>query len=174
VFLDESGFQLQPLRRRTWAPRGQTPVLRVWDRRDRISAIAAVSLAPRNLRIGLYFQLLSHNVRTDDGVAFIRTLRRQLRRPLLLVLDRYSVHRAAVQRLQAEGATWLRVEWLPAYAPELDPVEYVWNHTKYTDLANFAPDDVATLDSAIRQSLHAQRRDSWLKHSYFRSAKLAV
>ena len=39
VFLDESGFMLQPLRRRTWAPRGQTPVQYAWDRHDRFSVL---------------------------------------------------------------------------------------------------------------------------------------
>jgi hypothetical protein len=47
VFLDESGFMLQPLARRSWAPRGQTPVIRCWDRRDRLSVIAAI-LVPTN------------------------------------------------------------------------------------------------------------------------------
>ncbi len=173
MFVDESGFLLQPLRRNTWAPRGQTPVQDVWARHQRLSAIGAVSLAPWALRIGWYFQVLSHNVKTDDLVAFLRQLHRQVRRKLIVVLDRYQVHRAAIKRLQ-QGCAWLDVEWLPAYAPELNPVEYAWNHTKYTDLANFIPEDIPHLRSAVLQSFADQRRDSWLKHSYFRSAHLLV
>lgn len=174
MFLDESGFLLQPVRRRTWAPRGQTPIQRAWDRHDRLSGIAALSLAPHNLRIGLYFQLLEHNVRTDDFVAFVKQLHRQLRRDLILVMDRYSVHRSGVRRLEEAGCRWLSVEWLPPYAPELNPVEFVWNHTKYSDLANFVPDDVEQLHEAVLESIDDQQQDAWLKRSFFRSAGLLV
>jgi len=163
---------LTPLRRRTWAPRGQTPVVRAWDRRERLSAIAALSLAPRNRRIGLYFRLQPKNIRTADVVAFVKALRQQLQRPIILVWDRYSVHRAAAKHL--ERYAWLTMEWLPAYAPELDPVEFVWNHTKYSDLANFAPYDTSHLQQAMLYSLYQQRNDPWLKCSYFRSARLAI
>jgi transposase len=129
-------------------------------------------LAPRNLRIGLYFHLQPRNVRTPDVAAFVKALQRQLRRPITLVWDRYSVHRAAAKQLARYR--WLTIEWLPAYAPELDPVEFVWNHTKYTDLANFAPYDTSHLRQALLDSLDQQRDDPWLKRSYFRAARLAV
>jgi transposase len=174
VFLDESGFLLQPLRRNTWAPRGHTPIHDAWARHTRLSAIGAVSLAPWALRIGWYFQVLSHNVKTDDMVAFIKQLHRQLGRDLIVVMDRYQVHRAAANRLKQQDCTWLRVEWLPPYAPELNPAEYAWNHTKYTDLANYVPDDIGQLRRAVLNSFEDQRHDSRLKHSYFRSAHLPV
>lgn len=174
MFFDESGFLLQPLRRRTWAPRGQTPVLRAWDRHDRLSVIAGLSLPPRNLRVGLYFEIFPHNIRTPQVVAFIQRLHRQLRRDIILVCDRWQVHRSAVRQLREQGCQWLSVEWLPGYAPDLDPVEHVWNHAKYTDLANFTPDDVHHLRRAVRRSLENQNEDPWLKHSFFRSARLHV
>src|SRR5262249_49248161 len=61
VFLDESGYMLNPTVRRTWAPRGQTPILRAWDRRDRISAISSISVSPRNRTLCLHFELLPDN-----------------------------------------------------------------------------------------------------------------
>lgn len=174
MFFDESGFLLQPLRRRTWAPRGHTPILQAWERRDRLSVLAALSLPPRNLRIGLYFQIFPHNIRTPQVVAFLKQLHRQLGRDIILVCDRWQVHRSAVRRLAEGGCDWLSVEWLPAYAPDLDPVEQVWNHAKYTDLANFIPDDAAQLRAAVAHSLQRQRHDPWLKYSFFRSAHLVV
>jgi hypothetical protein len=54
VFLDESGFFLTPSVRRTWAPRGQTPILDAWDRRDRIAAISSISVSPRHRRLNLH------------------------------------------------------------------------------------------------------------------------
>lgn len=105
--------------------------------------MGALTLAPWALRIGLYFQLLEHNIKADDVVRFLRQLHRQLRRKLIVVWDRWNVHRSAARKLS--GCSWIEFEWLPAYAPELDPVEAVWNHTKYSDLANFIPDDVDDL-----------------------------
>lgn len=122
---------LQPLRRRTWAPRGHTPILYAWDRHDRWSALGAITVAPWALRLGLYFRLLARNVTADDVIDFLRHLHRQVRRKIIVVMDRWGVHRRAVRELQEQGATWLRVEWLPSYAPDLNPVEHVWNHTKW-------------------------------------------
>jgi len=162
---------LQPLRRRTWAPRGQTPVQFAWDRHDRFSVLGALSLAPWALRIGLYFRLFDHNVTAIDVVKFVKQLHRQLGRRLILVWDRWSVHRSAARQLARYD--WLQVEYLPAYAPELNPVEQVWNHTKYGDLANFVPPDADNLRLSIVDSLAHQRTDQRLKYSCFRHAQLA-
>ena len=94
---DESGFMLQPTVRRTWAPQGQTPILKSDDRRDRLSAISALTVSPKRRRLGLSFDILDHNVKTDDFEAFIERLLRRVRRPIILVIDRYSVHRGAAQ-----------------------------------------------------------------------------
>jgi hypothetical protein len=61
VFLNESGFMLAPLVRRTYAPRGRTPILDCWDRRDRVSAISAVTVSPMRRRPNLDFRLLPDN-----------------------------------------------------------------------------------------------------------------
>ena len=68
VFLDETGFMLQPVRRRTWAPSGQTPVQRVWDRHDRLSGVGLISVSPRRHRLSLFFHLVPKNVDTDHMV----------------------------------------------------------------------------------------------------------
>ena len=165
---------LHPLVRRTWAPRGQTPTLRAWDRHDRLSAIAALSLSPIQRRIGFSFFIHDHNVRAPDVVTFIDQLHRQLGRPITLVCDRYGVHRKAARLFAERGARWLQVEWLPPYAPELNPVEAAWNHTKYSDLANFIPDDVDHLFDAVGDSLNDLAFNTSLKHSFFRWAGLPL
>lgn len=89
-------------------------------------------------------------------------------------MDRYSVHRSAARQLSAEGRRWFSVEWLPAYSPELDPVEAVWSHTKCVDLANFIPNDIDDLYYAVVDSLNEQARDASLKISYFDWAGLKI
>jgi hypothetical protein len=174
VFIDESGFLLQPLRRRVWAEQGHTPVQHAWDRHDRITAIAALSRAPWASRLSLYYDLWHHNAHTCDVVRFLRYVHGHLRRPLLLVCDRLSAHRSAARQLREAGCDWLRVEWLPGYAPELDPVENIWNQSKYGDLANCIPDDISQLHDTLDQLFQSYRHDPARLHSFFEAAELTV
>ncbi|MDA0660824.1 MAG: transposase, partial [Planctomycetota bacterium] len=81
AFIDETGFRLQPVNRRTWAPRGQTPVQRAWDRYDRLSVISDVTLSPRRRTIGIPFQIHNDNIRTAEAVDFIKALRKSFADP---------------------------------------------------------------------------------------------
>jgi hypothetical protein len=77
VYLDESGIMLTPSVRRTWAPRGQTPVLKAWDRRDRISAISSITVSPKARQLNLYLDLLvdNDNLRAEDIATYLRQLK---------------------------------------------------------------------------------------------------
>jgi transposase len=174
AFLDETGFLLQPLNRRTWAPRGETPIQYASARHDRLSVIGAVTLSPRRQRISTYWQFYDDNVVATDVVAFLRSLHRQQGRNLIVVLDRFNVHRKAIRLLQESDASWLHVEWLPGYAPDLNPVEAMWSCTKYGDLANYAPDDLYDLGEEIGNSFVRQYRDPEIKRSYFQTATLKL
>lgn len=172
VFLDETGLMLQPLVRRTWAPEGQTPVMYSWDRHDRLSVIASLSLSARRRRIGLYFATHEKNITAEEVEAFVREVQRHLRRPLIVVMDRWAVHRKAAKALAADDRFW--IEWLPPYAPDLNPVEYVWDHTKYGDLANYIPDDLLDLELELDWSMVQTRQRPELLRSFFHAAKLEI
>jgi transposase len=165
---------LQPTVRRSWAPRGQTPVHYSWDRRDRRSVVSALALSPRRRRIRLYFRIADHNIRAADFETFIADLFRHHPHGITLVLDRWQVHRSAARRLLERFPRRLHVEWLPPYAPDLNPVEAVWQHSKHADLANYLPADVDDLDWQIRVSLHGLRRKQPLLRSFFKRAGLKV
>lgn len=165
---------LQPTVRRSWAPKGCTPIHKSWDRHDRLSAISAVKISPTRKRLGLYFDILDHNVKADDFEGFVETLLRRIGRPIILIIDRYAVHRSAARRLLRRFPTRLEIEWLPAYAPELNPDEQVWNRTKYTDLANFIPNDTLTLGRAVAKSLRHTRSQQTLLRSFFKHAQLRL
>ena len=170
--MDETGLMLQPLIRRTWAPRGQTPVMYCWDRHDRLSVIGALSVAPRRRRIGLYFGVYEKNVTHGVLEVFLHEVQRHVRRPLLIVMDRWAVHRKVARDLEADAR--FRFEWLPPYAPDLNPVEHVWNHTKYGDLANYVPDGVDDLEQEVNWSLCQTRQYANLLRSFFHAAKLEL
>ena len=152
MFLDESGFMLTPTVRRTLAPRGQTPILRSWDRHDRIAAISAVTVSPRRRRVGLYFRLLPDdtNAHGEDTVAFLKQLRWHLPGPMTILWDGSNIHgRSKVVRAYLAEHPEIVTEPLPAYAPETNPDEMVWEHTKHGRLANFTPEDTAELRSVL-------------------------
>ena len=166
---------LQPVVRRTWAPRGQTPVLKEWDRHDRLSLVSALTVAPGRRRFGLYWRSQRRNICGEDLVAFLREVLRHVRRGIILIWDRWSVHKGRVVRHFLEcHADRIDLEWLPSYAPELNPDEQVWNHTKYGELANFCPDDLDHLEVAVDVAMRAKAHESSLLRSFFKLAGLKL
>ncbi|MGQ9492645.1 MAG: transposase [Anaerolineae bacterium] len=123
-------------------------------------------------RLRLCFQIHCQNINFEKVIEFIILLHRYPRRKFILVLDRYSAHRKAVRLVQEEHPDWFEVEWLPAYAPDLNPVEMVWNHSKYGDLANLIPEDVDDLHQAVATSLENTGPQTQLMRSFSRYAGL--
>ena len=174
VLLDESGFMLQPVRRSTWAPAGKTPQQDAWDRHDRLSVIGLIGVSPLRHRLSLYFTFQPENVQTEHMVCLLRHLHYHYRSQVILVWDRLRAHLSAAAYFETHRPDWFQFEWLPAYAPELNPVEQCWNHAKYADLPNFIPDDVDHLGTAICESMLEQRQDQALLRSFFAFSKLPL
>jgi transposase len=187
VLYDESGFMLRPLVRQTWSPRGVTPIVRCWDRRDRLSVIGGVLVPAAALRtrdrpaqhhlLSATFRIHTANIKTPEATEFLRLLDRHAHGPLIVVQDRLNVHKAAVRRWLAgrpPDAPRVMTEWLPPYAPELNPAEQLWNNGKRVDLANFAPADRDDLRGHVRCSLIRQRCCPNLLASAFDHAELPL
>jgi transposase len=117
----------------TYAPCGQTPVLRAPKTHDHLSVIGGVTAAGR-----LFTHIQADAFTGQTVVAFLRQLLRQLRGKLLVVWDGARIHHGqAVQAFLAQGAAArLHLERLPAYAPELNPAEGIWNMLKRGELKN--------------------------------------
>lgn len=141
---------------RTWAPKGSTPIVRYSYKHDRISAISALAVSPKRRRLALYLHLRTHNLTGLDVRVFLKHLLRHLRGPVVLLWDRGTIHR------RSEVTQWIRrhprlqVEPFPAYAPELNPAEYVWNQADRA-LANSAPTDLVQLNGMLRHSVRRIR-----------------
>jgi len=149
-------------------------VQRAWDRYDRLSVIGAVSLSPTRRRIGTPFQIHDDNIRTGEVVEFIRQLKKQLQRPMIICLDRWQVHRSAAKQSANSRLQGIDFEWLPAYAPEWHPVEARWSNTKHGDLANFIPDDASHLKRNVRSTLKRHKNNHQIKTSYFKTVQLRI
>jgi transposase len=148
VFVDESGFLLIPPVRKTWSPRGQTPILYHRYRHDRISAISAVSLSPLRRRIGLYCHLYEANIHSEEVCLFFRHLLKHLRGHVIALLDNGQIHKGALLEQLLARFPRLHLEPFPPYAPELNPDEGVWTFLK-DSLANTRPDTTQELMSFL-------------------------
>jgi putative transposase len=151
VLIDETGLFLNPLVRRSWAKVGQTPVLDAdGGHRDKVSVIAGVSVSPATRRLGLYFATEPGGFFTADKVVgFLRDLLTHLRGKVVVVWDRGNNHKGPVVRKFLARNKRLTLAMLPAWAPDLNPVEAVWSWLKYGELANFVPDGVGPLDEEV-------------------------
>jgi transposase len=165
---------LQPLMRRTWARRGQTPVLKAWDRHDRLTVLTALTVSPKQARVGQFFQVQRRNAKAQDFFWFIVELRRQLKRPLIVVWDRLSGHRKAERYFRELECNWLKFEYLPAYSPELNPVEHVWSLTKWSRLANWTASNVEELSDRVATELTNQKSEKRLLQTHFAWAQLTL
>ena len=146
ALIDEAGLFLNPLVRRSWAKKGRTPVLESWGRhRDKVSVIGAVSVSPAARRLGLYFATDPKDYFDPSRVVgFLRDLLKHLRGKVIVVWDGGSNHKGPAIRELLGRNKRLTLERLPAYAPDLNPVEAVWGWLKYGKLPNFVPDGSTT------------------------------
>lgn len=171
VFLDECGFLMAPLVRRSWSPRELTPMLYQSGRHHRkVSAIATLCVSPARDDVRLYFRLYpDQNIDGERVVHYLRQLHRQLGR-FHLLWDRLQAHRARFTWGYLRATPTIRATYFPTYAPELNPVEYAWSWLKRNPLANLACLDLDTLaDAARRQGRSLQHRQlllrSFIHHS---------
>jgi transposase len=163
---------LIPNVRRTWAPRGHTPIVRHRYRRDKISAISAVTVSPERHRVGLSLHLHpDENITTVEVAVFLRALLRQVRGHVIVLLDGGSIHKGPdVQALEARCPR-LHLEWFPGYAPELNPAELVWAHFKAT-LANGHPDTLDELMATLCRITKKVTKRPTLIRSFIIGSKL--
>jgi transposase len=156
-FQDESGFSLLPVVRATWAPRGQTPVLTHRFSWKRMSMAGVLAYQPDRSQATFVFQTRHGAYNTESLIEFLTDLREHLgRQPVTLIWDGLPAHRsAAMTTWLATQRRWLRVEPLPGYAHDLNPMEMVWGNVKAVELANLCPD---TLDEAQTAALTGLER----------------
>lgn len=147
VWVDESAFYPLPALVRTWASRGVTPVLRALLTRDHLSVISGITPAGQ-----LLLQMRVRSLRGPDVVRFLRHVLRHIHGKLLVIWDGAPIHRAQVVKdfLARGDAARIWLEQLPAYAPELNPDEGIWNLLKRVELRNRCCDDLAELRLELR------------------------
>jgi transposase len=147
---------LIPTVRRTWAPVGQTPVIHYRYNHARISVIGGLSISPKRRKLGFYFRLHAKNIARDEVEDFLWYLLKHLRGPVFAIWDGAAIHPAKGLSDFCSRYPRLHLEKLPAYAPELNPIEAAW-HAANHPLANGRPDNIPELGSALLASLRKAR-----------------
>jgi len=167
---------MAPLVRRTQAPRGKTPVIKQKAaRREKVSVIAALTLAPHGNRLGMHFETRPKGYFDSVAVAgFLRRLMRHLRGKVIVIWDNGNMHKGEPIRAVLRTFPRLSLERLPPYAPDLNPVEWLWSLLKYGEMANFAPHDAAHLDGVVTGHLEAIRRKPAQMRGFYAGAKLPL
>jgi transposase len=169
VLVDESGLSERPSVVRTWARRGQTPQLVFRHAWGKLSVIAGITWWQ------FYFRLFRGSLKSPQAVEFLGHLRRHVPGRLLIIWDGLAVHRSRrVRDYVARSAGQIVVAQLPAYAPELNPSEYIWGHLKRHALANFCPQDIPHLSREAQRQLRRSQRRLTLIRAFWHQAELAL
>ena len=172
AFLDESGFMLMPLVRRTLARRGQRVFIRCAAKHDRISAISCVTLSPQSGHVGLYFGgWINQNVHGAEVVEFLEYLTHKVPGEWTVVWDRNNIHsKSKVVKAWLAKHSQVVVEDFPPHAPDADPDEWVWSWAKYGKLCNLCPQDVEHLFRAVWDALEELKHQPCLLASFVMDA----
>ena len=169
VFVDESGFYLLPGKVRTYAPEGHTPVLHEWQTRDHLSVMGGVTPTGK-----IYTLIRQESLNGLHTIEFLKHLIRHVGPRLLVVWDGSPIHRRkeVKQFLASAIGHGVRVERLPPYAPDLNPVEGAWQHLKHVEMRNLVCLDLEELHLELYLAVGRLRQKPRLIRSFFVEAGL--
>jgi transposase len=168
IFVDESGFYLLPSIARTYAPAGRTPVLHDWQTRDHLSVMGGVTSAGR-----FYTVARQESLNGMHTITFLTHILHYADR-WLVIWDGSPIHRRAEVRDYVDQLPRRRIqlERLPPYAPDLNPVEWVWRHLKHVEMRNVVCLDLEDIHQEFHMAVGRLRHKSHLFDSFFRAAGL--
>jgi transposase len=171
VFIDESGFYLLPSVVRTYAPRGVTPMLKEWQTRDHLSVMGGLTPAGK-----IYTLVRQESLTGLHTIEFLIHLLREAGSRLLVLWDGSPIHRRKeVKEFLAQGAArQIHIKPLPFYAPDLNPVEWLWRQLKESEMPNLACLDVEELHMQFHLAVGRVRGRASLVASFFAGAELGI
>jgi len=175
VFLDESGISQKPPVRRTWAPRGKTPVLCHPFNWKKLSVCSTLCFRWDGSRCRLYFRIVSDSYNDMKLTDFLSILHKEFRgNKVILIWDGLPSHRSRLMTAYLEKQQrWLSVVRLPAYAPDLNPVESIWANITGQELANRCTDDLGGMVAGVRKGFTRIQSQRTLPFSFLKHAGLS-
>lgn len=171
VFVDEAGFYLLPGLVKTYAPAGKTPLLKEWQTRDHLSVMGGITMEGK-----VYTLVRQESLNGSHTVTFLAHALHVVGDRLLLIWDNSPIHRCKeVKKFLADvGSAHIHLERLPAYAPDLNPIEWAWHHLKQVEMANLACLDLEELHMEFHLAVGRLRKKTYLGKSFFAGAELPL
>lgn len=168
-FLDEAGVRSDPVLGRTWAPKGQTPEVRTSGQRQSVNAISAVSASG-----AFWYEVFSGRMNKERFLKFLKRFLRGRKKLVFIVLDGHPAHRAnlVAEYVQSRKGK-LELHFLPGYAPELNPDEFVWNHLKKQGVSKKPLRKGESLRARVEEDLKRIKRSPKLVRSFFHAPTVA-
>ena len=167
VFIDESGLSERPCRARTWAPKGQTPVLQYSFSWKQLSVIAGLSYWR------FYFRLFNGSIKSPQIVEFLKALQATIGKKLLIIWDRLQAHRSKLVKAHVEAQRGqIAIDYLPAYAPDMNPVECIWGYLKHHAMPNYCARDLGDVAHRARSNLRSMQRRPTLVTAFWKQVDL--
>lgn len=162
-FEDESGVSLSPVIGKTWAKKGETPLVSVTGKRAGILAMSAVSPSGK-----MRFRLENRRINSAIIIEFLRQIQRSHpNRHIAIVMDNAPAHRSKAVSDFVASQKKLRVDYIPPYSPELNPDEKVWRHLKHVALKNKFPEDKSHLSRLALSALHKLQKSPATIEKFF-------
>jgi len=154
---------------KTWAPKGETPVLQYSFNWQQLSLMAGVSFWR------LYFRFFHGAIKGPQIVEFLKALKDTIGGKLLIIWDGLPAHRSRLVRNYVESLEGqIQLERLPAYAPEINPAEYVFGYAKQRELANLCVDTIEEVRAYATRRLKSMQRRPKLIRAFWQQAELAL
>lgn len=168
MFVDETGFSFRAKAATTWAPMGQTPILRRISKRRELSTVIGLTLSGK-----LYKRHFEHPIGAGDILVMLHHLQRCIARPMVIIWDRLTAHRAMAVKEYGAAHPTIALEWLPPYAPDLNPEEGCHGHITQ-HLRNAVSESLSAIRTQVDRGAARLRRRPDLLLGFFRHAGLAV
>ena len=162
-FLDEAGFRSDPVLGRTYGLKGHTPVVPTSGQRQSINAISAV-----NAKGEFWYNVYSGKLNAGRFVEFLQDFMKGRRERVFLVVDGHPSHKAKKVRAYIQSLRGkLELHFLPPYAPDLNPDEFVWGHAKTNGVSKKPLRQNESLKRRVESDLEAIRQNKQLVRSFF-------
>lgn len=168
-FLDEAGVRSDAPLQRTWGAKGKTPVVATSGQRQSVNAVSAITMLG-----GFWYAVYSGRFNAGRFVGFLKDFLRGRRRPVFLVVDGHPAHRAkSVAEFVQSQKGRIELHFLPGYAPELNPDEFVWNYLRERGVSKKPLARNESLSARVEKDLHAIKTSPALVRSFFRAESVA-
>jgi transposase len=168
-FLDEAGLRSDAALGRTYGLKGQTPIVKTSGQRQKVNAISAV-----NARGGFWYSVYTGNFNAARFVEFLKMFLRGRRKKVFLVVDGHPSHHAKlVARFVQSTRGQLEIHFLPPYAPDLNPDEFVWNYLRQKGVSKTPLRQNESLKNRVIQDLESVKSNKPLIRSFFHAKSVA-